>query len=244
MKRAKDMKSIKTILTFVVAVSGGAIISLAQEASSKTPTKEQQVASASTRFDLDFPGGTPEQLIRAIEKQSGKPVNALIPEENAAVKLPALKLRNITLPQIFGALQQSSMKSVPLPNGTRLIRFGFRTLGGEEPSIWYFIEESLGETRFGEKICRYYQLAPYLEAYSIEDITTAVQTGWKMLGDMNPPKLSFHKETKLLIAVGEPERLGLIDSVLAEFNKLSTRPSKSAAPMAGGKNKSAEEPKL
>ena len=32
-----------------------------------------------TRFSLDFPGGTPQQLIAAIEKAMAKPVNAIIP---------------------------------------------------------------------------------------------------------------------------------------------------------------------
>ena len=49
---------------------------------------------------------------------------------------------------------------------------------------------------------------------SVDDITTAIQTGWKMLGEENPPKISFHKDTKLLIAVGEPDKLEIIDAVL------------------------------
>jgi hypothetical protein len=35
-----------------------------------------------------------------------------------------------------------------------------------------------------------------------------------MLGYSTRPELSFHKETKLLIAVGEPSQLGIIDKVL------------------------------
>jgi hypothetical protein len=48
----------------------------------------------------------------------------------------------------------------------------------------------------------------------VDDITTAIQTGWKMMGDKETPEISFHKETKLLIAVGEPDQLGVIDDVL------------------------------
>jgi hypothetical protein len=50
-------------------------------------------------------------------------------------------------------------------------------------------------------------------------VTTAVQAGWKMLGEKETPQLNFHEETKLLIAVGEPTKLELIDSVLAELGK-------------------------
>jgi hypothetical protein len=35
-----------------------------------------------------------------------------------------------------------------------------------------------------------------------------------MMGDTSPPQISFHKETKLLIAVGEPDKLEIIDNVL------------------------------
>jgi hypothetical protein len=42
-----------------------------------------------------------------------------------------------------------------------------------------------------------------------------VQTAWKMLGETSPPVISFHKDTKLLIAVGAPEKLQVIDQALA-----------------------------
>ena len=35
-----------------------------------------------------------------------------------------------------------------------------------------------------------------------------------MLGDQETPRISFHKETKLLIAVGDPAKLETIDAVL------------------------------
>ena len=49
---------------------------------------------------------------------------------------------------------------------------------------------------------------------SVDDITTAIETGWKMLGETSPPTISFHKDTKLLIAVGDPSKLETIDAVL------------------------------
>ena len=65
------------------------------------------------------------------------------------------------------------------------------------------------------KVCRFYSLASYLERHlTVDDITTAIETGWKMLGENPLPKISFHKDTKLLIAVGEPAKLETIDAVL------------------------------
>jgi len=70
-----------------------------------------------------------------------------------------------------------------------------------------------------QQFCRFYQLGPYLQDYSIQDITTAIQTGWKLLGVKSSPQLKFHPETKLLIAVGPPEQLATIDTVLSQLRK-------------------------
>ena len=56
----------------------------------------------------------------------------------------------------------------------------------------------------------------------MDDITTAIQTGWKMLGDKDTPTISFHKDTKLLIAVGEPGKLETIDAVLRALQPAPT----------------------
>src|SRR5216117_765601 len=64
-----------------------------------------------TRFDLNFPGGTPKELVEAIEKSSGKPLNAIIPDELAKMRLPALKMNGVTAPQLFDALSAATSKT-------------------------------------------------------------------------------------------------------------------------------------
>lgn len=181
-----------------------------------------------TKFNLDFPGGTPKQLVAAIEKAMAKPLNAIIPPEHANVVLPPLKMNNVDVRQLFQALELTSQKTESYVTGTGPVQsyqqartsYGFRTQGQfSDEAIWYFYAEkpSLPPAQFRStpKVCRYFSLAPYLEnGQTVDDITTAIQTGWKMLGEDNPPKISFHKETKLLIAVGEPEKLETIDAVL------------------------------
>jgi hypothetical protein len=98
--------------------------------------------------------------------------------------------------------------------------YGFKTENpGTDDSVWYFYEDNPPKPPYHQstpaKSCRFYQLAPYLDrGLTVDDITTAIQTGWKMMGDSSPPEISFHKETKLLIAVGEPDKLEVIDNVL------------------------------
>jgi hypothetical protein len=205
-----------------------------------------------TKFDLDFPGGTPSELVRAIEKASGNPPNAIIPKEAADLQLPALKMRNVDVAQLFDALQASSLKTVTYPTtigyGGMLAggqgmtyqqyqtSYGFRTQGPvRDDSVWYFFNEKPNLPEQARAV-RFYQLAPYLETYKIEDITTAIQTAWKMLGETSPPTINFHKDTKLLIAVGEADKLKLIDSVLAQLppgqapDKDIHQPSKASKP--------------
>jgi hypothetical protein len=65
---------------------------------------------------------------------------------------------------------------------------------------------------------------------SIDDITTAIKTGAKMLGETDEPTMSFHKDTRLLIAVGEPSRLDIIDSALRALQQTAHAPTRQNAP--------------
>lgn len=214
-----------------------------------------------SRFDLDFPGGTPKQLVAAVQKAMGKPLNVIIPEEHAGMKLPALKMENVNVAELFEALESASLKTEAYVTG-RLVNpgvpsvpgapqwqqwkttYGFKT---ESPvtdkSIWRFYVDAPPQTPFSEpaKSCRFYSLGTFLESgYTVDDITTAIQTGWKMLGDKETPAISFHKDTKLLIAVGEPNKLETIDAVLRALQPRPPPP----APLPGLiKPKPADAPK-
>jgi len=107
---------------------------------SPQPSKEM------TRFDLDFPGGTPKDLVAAIQKAMGRPLNVIVPDEYNDIPLPTLKMSHVDVQQLFQALQQASTKSemvqfgpgMPVQNVTT--SYGF-TPGSGPPSddtIWYF----------------------------------------------------------------------------------------------------------
>jgi len=189
------------------------------------------------KFNLDFPGGTPKELVAAIEKAAGRPLNAIVPDELAATKLPAVKMNNVDVAQLFSALSLASNKRetylVPGFSNYQISQTlcGFKTAGTpSDDSIWYFYVERpvIPPAPPPQKICRFYSLAPYLDrGLSVDDITTAIETGWKMMGEttgggggggfgggFQAPAISFHKDTKLLIAVGEPSKLETVDAVL------------------------------
>ena len=190
-----------------------------------------------TRFSLDFPGGTPKDLVASIEKAMGRPLNVIVPEEVAGTELPALKMSGVTVPQLFQALTAASRKSEAVvsgfsPYGPQSYQmantgFGFRQGSEGKPTddtIWYFYIDKpvLPPVSSSAKVCHFYSLAPYVDrGYTVDDITTAIETGWKMMGDTNPPAISFHKDTKLLIAVGEPSKLETIDALLKALGQPS-----------------------
>lgn len=201
-----------------------------------------------TAFSLDFPGGTPQQLVTAIEKVTGKPLNVIIPAEHADFKLPPLKMNNVAVWQLFQALEATSRKTEAYVTGTYygggfggspnqsyqqfITSYGFRSSSAQsgvlpDDSIWYFhVEKPVRPPSVAPvvpKVCRFYPLTSYLErGLTVDDITTAIQTGWKMLGDQETPTISFHKETKLLIAVGDPAKLITIEDVLKALSPAPT----------------------
>jgi len=185
---------------------------------------------------LDFPGGTPKDLVAAIQKASGRPLNVIVPEEFAETKLPALKMKNVDVSKLFSALTASSARDeVRFSGGMNTFvtvhKFDFRAQDNlSDDTVWYFHGEPAGSAvQPNSKVCRFYPLARYLEAgTTVDDITTAIKTGAGMLGQATGirgetgPTISFHKDTKLLIAVGEPSKLEIIDSVLRALD--SQRP--------------------
>jgi hypothetical protein len=205
-----------------------------------TPTSQQP--SALTKFNLDFPGGTPKELVAAIVKAMGKPLNVIISDQDAATQLPPLKLNNVNVSELFNALQMASVKhesyvspspyrGAPLSFENMTTYYGFKTDGTvTDDSIWYFVvtKPTAPAAVPPQKACRFYQLTPYLDSgLTVDDITTAIRSGWDMQGDTadSRPQISFHKETKLLIAVGDPEKLEVIDNVLKALQPRPQNPN-------------------
>jgi hypothetical protein len=185
-----------------------------------SPTQNQEPAL--TRFSLDFRrGGSPAELVKAIEKATGEPLNTIINTEDEDTRLPPLKMNNVTVPQLFAALEMASRKTVPTmsspygPTTSQTISYGFSTADSpvSDNSIWSF--HSNKPSLPPQNVCRFYSLAPYLDrGFTVDDITTAIQTAWIVAGERSPPVLQYHKETKMLIAFGKQHQLGIIDSVL------------------------------
>jgi hypothetical protein len=182
------------------------------------------------KFDLDFPGGTPKDLVKAVEKATEKPLNAVIPDDCRDLEIPAFSVKTITVAQLFQTLLLASQKSDHymehlldgnISHTSHTSSYGFRTEGPlNKNSIWYFYwdKQPSAEQPIPHTVCNFYQLEPYLKAgYKVDDITTAVETAWKMLGITKLPQISYHKDTKVLIAVGDADNIKAIDDVLKQL---------------------------
>ncbi len=170
------------------------------------------------KFNLDFPGGSPKDLVAAIQKATGKPLNVILDSHLGDIQLPPLKMTMVDVAQLFSALHEATMHVETLNGQPAMTSFTFQTKGeATDDSIWYGnLQKGFGPASYiPNKICRYYLLTPFLEKkLTVDDITTAIQTGWKLLGKESVPSLSYHKETKLLIAVGDKTDLSCIDEAL------------------------------
>lgn len=233
----------KTIRNLIIATIVGLSVCTAQEGGVATTAQRPlnlntvpvAPAEPEKRFDLNFTGGVPQNLVDAIEKATGMPLNAIIPEEHQTFPIPALKLRNVTVPQVFEALSKASRKTERRgmgPNSFQQVNTSYGFFSSDQRSnansIWYFVVDApaplIRDVAEPQPTCRFWQLESYLERLKVEDITTAIETGWKMLGVNPMPKLSFHKDTKLLIAVGQQAQLETVDQVLRELTPARKEP--------------------
>ena len=97
------MKKLIHVFLCLIALTANAAFS-----QDKSTPATQPAPPALTRFDLDFPGGSPTELIAAIQKAMGRPLNAVIPAERANLKMPPLKMKGINVEELFQALVQTS----------------------------------------------------------------------------------------------------------------------------------------
>lgn len=196
-------------------------------------------------FDLDFPGGTPAALVEVINSELlNEPVNVVIPDELEDVRLPALRVKSVTVATLFEAISAAMTRSerVNLAENPRPFpqqpayrettrSYGFRRIGTSKVPIWVFYYDGPREGP-PPTTCRFFQLGSYLEKNSIEDITTAIHTGYELL-NQSLPEMKFHPETRLLIVVGSEPQFKLIESVLSELAKAPIVAPSNVDPMTG-----------
>ena len=188
---------------------------------SKPPTPTTEAASPSTNatpklITFDFPGGTVAELLtgtgfssnasvyvinpNGISVTGAKVINE--PSVDTTTVVPPFSVRNATPDDLVRAFNAAMA-----PYGLRLITNGTSFLlmmskRPDQPSRPSFFNS--------------YQLNPYLEQQSIDDIVDAIQTAWALDPAIKAasPQLKYHPATSILFVYGSPEALGTAQQVI------------------------------
>lgn len=214
-----DTKTIPSHLRFWITALGLLLASAALQANANETLQEN-------RFDIDFPGGDPWELVSAIEKASGENINALIPERAKALKFPPFRMHGITSTEFFNASSGQSPKYKRVEEhqtGKKLQYFQDayywepkQTKNGA-PIIWILhFKEHAGTIT---ELIPLNAVIPYninklLDKYTIDDITTAIDIAWQLSGREVEAVLKFHEETKLLVASGTEREINIMLEVI------------------------------
>jgi hypothetical protein len=191
-------------------------------------------AAGSGLFDLSFAGGTAQKLVSEIERASGSKLNVLIPPELTDARTPPMELRSVNVRDVLESLNFLTTDTM------RWIRTGGSD--GGKANLWVLARAT--DTR---KTQAFY-VGHLLKKFKIDDITTAVMTTWQLGGKNARTELKYHPDTKLLIALGNPEQLSTAAEVLAQLKlaiepeRISPEKSNDAKNADDKKGKSAAQP--
>jgi hypothetical protein len=169
---------------------------------------------------LDFPGGSVASLMSEVGR---KDHSFMVIGEKAdmAAELPAFALRNAE-PGALGAALNIFLNS----RGLEL-----KPSSGHQNTV--YVLRRMGPGMPGEPtIFDSFQLAPFLENQSIDDITGAIRTAWEMNPAHKPTslQLKYHPATSILLASGTPQALDVVRRVLGALKRSDPKPI--AAPPA------------
>jgi hypothetical protein len=107
------MKTALALAVVLVGLGSTRILAQSGPVPAGTPTPKATTAPADsgteklTEFSLNFPGGTPQELVAAIQSAQGRPLNAIVPKEYSNIQLPALKMTHVNVSRLFQALALS-----------------------------------------------------------------------------------------------------------------------------------------
>lgn len=192
-------------------------------AAQSTATRE----SATPSISVDFPGGPASALIAAISKSDRENSFNIIGEKaDLAIELPAFSVRNAD-----PAALATALNGVLQPRGYILAASG-RISPGHAPvfTLRKMNPYESDQRQFAH--LQSFQLAPYLEHQSVDDIIGAIRTAWELDPTRNPStlRLKFHPPTGILLVSAPQEGLQMIHSVLKELRRTDPAQSQIRVP--------------
>src|SRR3954469_3927231 len=143
------------------------------------------------RMKLDFMGGSPQKLISDMtEALGGTRPNVIIHPEAAKIEIPPFSLRDVTLNQVFTALNmlgEPGQSPIWMPVNTQdgelwTLMPPRRQNNGIDPQPGMPVgNQPATRTPTSSRNCRVYNLTPVLDDYTVEDVTTAIKGAWELM---------------------------------------------------------------
>jgi type II secretory pathway component GspD/PulD (secretin) len=201
---------------------------LSAQTANKTATATP-VAVAGQKVDLNFQDAYLSEVAEFLtERFPG--TNFVVPPKAAQIRI-SMKLRNVTLAQTLEAIAFASENRVKSQELTEDM-FGF------QPTL------ELENESPGKVTCRMFSLAAPIEALSdhsekgqndfFAELNSTIEGATKLLHEADPladvesPRLQFHPATKLLVVVGKPAALNMVEQfVFAMGGRSAEVPGKS-----------------
>jgi hypothetical protein len=164
----------------------------------------QDVPEGEERLDFEFGGGSVREFIEQFNAVASVPLNVVVPVGAEQVTVPEMQLRGVTGEDVTAVLNAVGEQN----EGVRF------QLMRTTDSTWVLATENRDEDA---SQVAFHPVGNLLESTSIEDLSATIATAWEMLGLPGSAleHIKFHEDTRLLIATGSPEVLGLVESAIA-----------------------------
>jgi hypothetical protein len=178
--------------------------------------------SESRVISVDFPGGPASALIAAIGKSDrDNSFNVIGEKEDLAIELPAFSVRNADPAALANALN-----GILQPRGYILAPSG-RVDPGQSPvfTLRKLTPYETDQRQVGQ--FQSFQLAPYLELQTVDDITGAIRAAWELDPARSPTalRLKFHPPTGILLVSAPQDGLRVVQAVLNELRRSERDPN-------------------
>ena len=160
-------------------------------------------------FTVDFPGGRVTDLLAAVAK-TGASFNVIGEKIDLMTEIPPFSVRNVTAEILAPALNQ-----LFAPRGL------FLGNTSNFSNQVYLLTKKRPDQPSRPSFFNSYQLTPYLEQQSIDDIVDAIQTAWSLDPAIKAtsPQLKYHPATSILFVSGTPEALGTAQQVIYSLKR-------------------------
>lgn len=176
-------------------------------------------------------------------QESGKYLNVMVPQQMrdvARTNLISLEVRQVTVGELFDLFGRASERNVEFfqnvgRGASQFVQmttgYKFEPVSAGGDNLTYLLKGEYPPERPKQaepvvvtanapnaenppKEVQFYQLDPYLDRFTVEDITTAIKTGADLAGYNGAPTMKYHEETKLLVVHGTQPQVGLVQQVL------------------------------